>query len=96
MEQYINKSALIAEIENRRDEISKRRITIPLTGRDKSYATFFEYEILGKIRDIIDTLEVKEVDLEKEYKIFVDCDEGRSMFETAKHFFELGLKTKGK
>ena len=51
MEQYINKSALIAEIENRRDEISKRRITIPLTGRDKSYATFFEYEILGKIRD---------------------------------------------
>lgn len=41
MEQYINKSALIAEIENRRDEISKRRITIPLTGRDKSYATFF-------------------------------------------------------
>lgn len=38
-----------------------------------------------------ENLEVKEVDLEKEYKDFIKCDNGRSMFETAKHFFELGL-----
>lgn len=40
------------------------------------------------------TCENKEVDLEKEYKEFIDCDNGRSMFETAKHFFELGIKSK--
>ena len=39
-------------------------------------------------------MSVKEVDLEKEYKMFIDHDNGRSMFETAKHFFELGLNTK--
>ena len=43
------------------------------------------------MKKTIDSLEVKEVDLEKEYKDFIKSDNGRSMFETAKHFFELGL-----
>lgn len=46
---------------------------------------------LYEIQDFLDTLETKEVDLEKEYKEFINCNNGRSMFETAKHFFELGL-----
>lgn len=46
-----------------------------------------------KILSFIDTLEVKEVDVEKEYKDFIKkSDNGRSMLETAKYFFELGLK----
>ena len=47
---------------------------------------------IQKVEDIINTFEVKEVYLEKEYKDFIKSDNGRSMFETAKHFFELGLK----
>ena len=61
MEQYISKSALVAEIVDWRDKIKKGIFSIPLTGSDRAYATF-EYEILGKVRDSIDTLETKEVD----------------------------------
>ena len=39
-----------------------------------------------------ENLKVKEVDLEKEYKDFIKSDNGRSMFETAKYFYELGIK----
>lgn len=46
--------------------------------------------------DFIETLEVKEVDWEKEYKDFIKSDNGRSMFETAKHFFELGMAASNK
>ena len=48
--------------------------------------------VIEDVESLVESLEVEEVDLEKEYKEFVDCDNGRSMFETAKHFFELGLK----
>ena len=60
MKQYIDKDALVAEIEKWRDEIKKAIFSIPLTGSDKSYATF-EYEILGRIKDFLDTLEVKNI-----------------------------------
>ena len=77
MAKYIDKSALVAEIDDWRDKIKKGIFSIPLAGSDKAYATF-EYEILGKVRDFIDTLEVKEVgeepvsnDLEREIKHYV-------------------------
>jgi len=57
----IDKAAVVAELEDWRDKIKKGILTIPLTGSDRAYATF-EYEILGKVRDFLDTLEVKEVD----------------------------------
>lgn len=161
MEQYINKDVLVEEIEDWRDKIKKGIFSIPLTGSDRAYATF-EYEILGKVRDFLDTLEVKEInnvwhdtrrtipedgseqiicikedglavstvgkiingtikwaylsdllhtnsfnievkeaDLEKEIKLWFDYglpnnDELLDYIkETAKHFYELGLKTKG-
>ena len=62
MKQYIDKSALVAEIEDWRDKIIKGIFDIPLHGRQKADAAF-EYEILGRIKDFLDTLEVKEVDL---------------------------------
>lgn len=64
MTQYIEKSALVAEIDGWRDRIKKGIFSIPLTGSDRAFATF-EYEILGKIKDFIDTIEVKEVDLKE-------------------------------
>jgi hypothetical protein len=77
MKAYIDKSALVAKIEDWRDKIKKGIFSIPLTGSDRAYATF-EYEILGKVRDFLNTLEVKEVqeepaskDLEREIKHYV-------------------------
>ena len=88
MKQYIDKSAVVAEIDDWRDKIKKGIFSIPLTGSDKAYATF-EYEILGKVRDLLDTLEVKEVeepskDLEEAAENYVghapEIDEDLSCF----------------
>lgn len=46
--------------------------------------------------DIITSLQQEQpkVDLEKEYKRFIDCDNGRSMYDCARHFYELGLNAR--
>lgn len=54
----IDKDTIVAEIDNWRDGIKKGIFSIPLTGSDRAYATF-EYEILGKIKDFLNTLKVK-------------------------------------
>jgi uncharacterized protein with PIN domain len=79
MVQYISKDALVAEITKIYD-------------RNRSNGYIDVCNEIDEILSFLDTLEVKEVDLKKEYKEFVDCDNGRSMFEIAKHFYELGLK----
>ncbi len=64
-----------------------------------------EYNALSKLESFLDTLEVKEVDLEKEIAFQwegCDCDDtnlyakvSSEQFKAiAKHFFELGLKSK--
>ena len=83
MKHSIDKVALVAEIEKLESRFQN--------GYDEEYADGYHYS-LELVKRILDTLEVKEVDLEKEYKDFIKCDNGRSMFETAKHFFELGKK----
>ena len=87
MEQYIPKSALVAEIERRMQE---------------HHSGYLVY--LKDILSSLNTLEVKEVDLEKELQSFFyphvpwgdyckneqeDIEEWS--FKIAKHFFELGL-----
>ena len=62
MEQYIPKAAVVAEIDRWRDEIKEGISSIHLSGSDRAYATF-EYEVLGNVKDFLDTIEVKEVDL---------------------------------
>lgn len=86
----ICKSVLVAEIEKRIAD-NKKEIE---RASHKNLEDYFEgYEdALTLFKEwFLNTLEVKEVDLEKEYKEFINCDNGRSMFETAKYFFELGL-----
>ena len=86
MTQYIDKSALVAEINKRITDAPINHI-----GHQRVWA-------YNDVKDIIDTLEVKEVDLEKE---FDKCCENY-MFDdecevyTARKFFELGLKFKSK
>jgi len=101
MEQYISKSALVAEIERQISAIDNcPKITdtqISVLEGDKV--------VLTKLLSFIDTLEAKEVDLKNELKedwIFadkteVDCLECMCLTEDmfvslAKKYFELGLK----
>lgn len=99
MKQLIDKSALVAEIERRIKEISK----------EFQESKYIQYTLLGKINALenlltfLDTLEVKEVDLEKEYdnEFFKDPIFGKLVnrnagISIAKHFFELGLKAQSK
>ena len=65
MAEYISKSALVAEIDDWRDKIKKGVFGIPLECRQRADAAF-EYEILGRVIDFLYTLEVKEVDEQKE------------------------------
>lgn len=93
----IDKSAVVAEIEDWRDKIKKGIFSIPLSGKEKAYATF-EYEVLGKVLLFLDTLEVKEVDFEKMWKEYFKYRGDMATVNVkhlAKHFFELGLKAKG-
>ena len=77
----IDKSALVAEIERLKAIYSD----------DENIHHVAKYNILVDILSFLDTLEVKEVDLDKEWKEFLkDGDVGFK--EIAKHFFELGLK----
>lgn len=93
MEQYIPKSALLAEIERRINK-NKKDIQRATHKHLEEYFEGYEDALVLFKEKFLDTIEVKEVDLGKEYKDFINSDGGRSMFETAKHFFELGLKAR--
>ena len=88
MEQYIKKSAIVAEIERRIKSLNK--------DRDFNYLQIKELEAL---LSFLNTLEVKEVDLDGEINLWVRNLHRVPNFEElnkfARHFFELGLKTKG-
>ena len=82
-EQYISKSALVAEINRRRESNAKERYFGRLV--EDNY-----------FLDFLDTLEVKEVDLEKEINEHWGewaKEDGFHSIDFAKHFFELGLRS---
>lgn len=87
----IDKDRIVAEIKRRFDEYSSSIL--------KHYDACKEAKAqeLGKILTILDTLEVKEVDLDKEIEKEIETRwRGEYLFtskfrESAKHFFELGL-----
>ena len=89
MTQYIDKDALVTKI---------RKRLLPVI-RDKHYDEWEEGQDSERkaILGIINTLEVKEVNLKKEIQSWVADNSVNSyyredVYETAKHFFELGLK----
>lgn len=102
MAQYISKSALVAEIEKKLQDLIVC----------KENTSFIEHKVVlsaktdmcKEILSFIDTLEVKEVDLEKEieevkHNYKVDDNRHTSICSAdiewlAKHFFELGLRCK--
>lgn len=91
MAEYIEKSALVAEIIKRYDEYTSSIL--------KHYDAYKEAKAqeLGKILTILNTLEEKKVDLEKEIHLWMEDNTcggycSANIRETAEHFFELGLK----
>ena len=103
MKQYIDKDALVAEIERL---VSNGKVKCQQTQKNNdqlSYIAWSEHiATCGKILSIIDTLEVKEVDLEKEivevkHNYKVDDNRHTTICSAdiewiAEHFFELGIK----
>ena len=110
MEQYIPKSALVAEIERRISQLESKykelaNLEIWITAKE------IEHKINGlkEALSIINALEVKGVDLEKEIDQWQGCEafpEGvgitplpkamKIVERTAKHFFELGMQVSNK
>ena len=89
MAHLIDKSALVAELKRRMDENSRKQI-LP------QYFGMIEEDL--NILSFLDTLEVKEVDLDKEIDNFwdknyrkVECGV-KDIKLIGEHFFELGLK----
>ena len=95
MAHLIDKDAFVAEIEKRRSKNARNKLNLAAAFEDNYLLSF------------IDTLEVKEVDLEKEliewHKEHFKKDgtfigmsgfylTNNSQMDIAKHFFELGLK----
>jgi len=85
MGHYIDKDALVAEIERRRSKNAKNKLNLAASFEDNYLLSF------------LDTLEVKEVDIDKEianqyesnYEEYLTYEE---FADIAKHFFELGIK----
>ena len=90
MTQYIDKDALVAEIEK-------------LKAEAETYPSNFgcgRISICKELINFLDTLSAKEVDLEEEIELTkgdyeqVDVAWNNDFDYIARHFFELGLKTK--
>lgn len=107
MEQYIKKSALVAEMERRRDAALMRQQNLESIGQESVINEMVANE-LNKIISLINTLEVTEVDLERlindyftgwyfdnELDILAKPNNYSATVddvkEISKHFFELGL-----
>jgi hypothetical protein len=80
-----------------RHEIEKRRIHNLAIG-NPLFTAMAEEDI--ELLCFIDSLEVKEVDLDTDFGVcwgeYCDCGGNINDYKVAKHFFELGLKAKEK
>jgi len=83
MVQYIDKSVLVAEIESKRNDYINSFMTE-------------QVHVLNDVLDFLDTLEVKEVDLDAEIMKYQReiYDRDTTVRDVAKHFFELGLRAR--
>lgn len=87
----IDKSALVAEID---------RLQETTMDKNRNFLSSYHegvFDGLSMLENFLDTLEVKEVDLDAELEHYkaeqnIKYEEDINMFEFAKHFFELGLK----
>lgn len=94
MKQYIDKAAVVAEIESYKNSFCDRNGYL-----ENSETNGLAYDTLCELEDSIDTLGVKEVDLEKEVNQYFEKtwpfeEDDEDIIAFAEYFFELGLKIK--
>lgn len=99
MKQYIDKAAVVAEINKL---TRKNELYFDENSSDSvRFQKIGAYSVLCDLRHFIDTIEVKEVDLDREirrYRMGNPIIQHREeslydyMANVAKHFFELGIK----
>lgn len=93
MAQYIDKDALVAEIERKQEEVSYCENGSFASWADENY--YFTLETIKSLIDTLDTLEVKEVDFQiyvgEELENFLSRHKVYDDLDIAKHFFELGM-----
>jgi len=92
MKQYIDKSAVVAEIEKRIKETESMKPKF-----DQFWAG--QISAFKGILKILNTLEVKEVDFETEWKKYFEHKGNLATVnvkDLAKHFFELGMQVSNK
>ena len=98
MIQYIDKDAIVAEIEKIiADETESIKFFEHSKNSSELQRSNARIGLLEYIHSLLDTIEVKEVDLEKEIEKYLKqynmLAVGKKEFtDIAKHFFELGLK----
>ena len=89
--ELIDKDKVVAEIEKKIKQYEKAFDSPSFASYEASLIAKGKYRKLLDILQFLDTLEVKEVDLEKEWREFLkDGDVG--LKEIAIHFFELGIQ----
>jgi len=96
MAHLIDKDALVAEIKNRRDGFYSLSKSCE-KGTPAKAGFYAQAQTLEGILSLLDTLEVKEVDLKDEIpfqwsKFCLNGKDKDSFVKVAKHFFELGLQ----
>ena len=95
MKQYILKSALVAEIERRKNYYENIQMIKPVYESN--------IEDFNELLSFLDTIEVKDLDINKEISHFIDANFKKakighklSLRRVAKHFFELGMSVNNK
>lgn len=101
MAQYIDKAVIVMVIEKLIAKYKEISVGVDKKGNDWVDSVSMlnaKIDTLQSLLSIIDSLEVKEVDLDNELDFIKDAyyyftsDERSSMKKVARHFFELGLK----
>ena len=96
MAKYIDKDAIVTEIEIYKHKADER-LKIKNRALLEDMKDLALQNLCGNLLNFINTLEVKEVDLDFEqelYKAFGQVKDFTLGMRIAKHFYELGLKVK--
>ena len=100
MEKYISKAAIVAEIEKKLQDLITCKENTSFT--EQRVVLWAKIDMCNEIFSILDTLEVKEMDLDREIRRYrmknpIIQHKEESLYgymaNVARHFFELGLKT---
>ena len=100
MGKYISKAAVVAEIEKKLQDLITCKENTSFT--EQRVVLWAKIDMCNEIFSILDTLEVKEVDLDREIRRYrmrnpIIQHKEESLYDymtnVAKHFFELGIKT---